>query len=207
MSKVEKKTYHHGNLRNSLLDAASAVLREKGVVGLSLRKLATDLGVSHGAPYRHFQNKSELLEALAVRGYERIAEICRQALSENPERPDQQLHQAGMGLLLFNIREREISELMFGRTVQLATGGEKMFKAADDSMQLLAGIFEHGKRNGCFQQGETMDMVLTSLSAIHGLSMFVNSGLVDVDTRNEEALAQLGNKLYSTLMNGVSARS
>ncbi len=60
--------YHHGNLRQALLDRAIKTLSEKGVEGLSLRGLARDLGVSHAAPLRHFATKVELLNAIAVEG-------------------------------------------------------------------------------------------------------------------------------------------
>ncbi len=60
--------YHHGNLRQALLDRAIETLGEKGVEGLSLRGLARDLGVSHAAPLRHFATKSDLLNAIAVEG-------------------------------------------------------------------------------------------------------------------------------------------
>ena len=57
------QAYHHGDLRNALILKALDVLDEKGVAGLSLREIARQTGVGHNAPYRHFKNKTELLEA------------------------------------------------------------------------------------------------------------------------------------------------
>ena len=63
MTKPAEK-YHHGNLRQALVDAGKLLLIEKGINGLSLRETAKAAGVSHTAPYRHFKNKEELFVAI-----------------------------------------------------------------------------------------------------------------------------------------------
>lgn len=68
------KPYHHGNLRQSLLDGSFALIRENGIASLTLRQLATRTGVSHTAAYRHFRDKNQLLAALAQPIFKRIAD-------------------------------------------------------------------------------------------------------------------------------------
>src|SRR5207342_1602524 len=63
------KPYHHGDLRNALLDAARALLEEGPFADLSLRAVARRAGVSHAAPYRHFPNHESLLVELALEGF------------------------------------------------------------------------------------------------------------------------------------------
>lgn len=63
--------YHHGNLREALLERAAEVIAERGVEGLSLRGLARDLGVSHSAPSAHFPDRRALLCELAKEGFRR----------------------------------------------------------------------------------------------------------------------------------------
>jgi AcrR family transcriptional regulator len=60
--------YHHGDLRLALVDAAIALIAERGVRGFSLAEASRRLGVSAAAPYRHFADRDELLAAVAVRG-------------------------------------------------------------------------------------------------------------------------------------------
>lgn len=74
--------YHHGNLREALLERAAEVIAERGVEALSLRALARDLGVSHAAPARHFGDRNELLVELASAGFRRSIE----AMDEGAER-------------------------------------------------------------------------------------------------------------------------
>lgn len=62
---MEKKPYHHGNLEETLIEAGITLISEEGYDHLSLRRIATACEVSHAAPYKHFQNKEELLLAMA----------------------------------------------------------------------------------------------------------------------------------------------
>jgi AcrR family transcriptional regulator len=69
---MARETYHHGNLRNELLDLAVIELEKGGAAALSLRELATQLGVARSAPYRHFASRDDLLQAIARRTVEEI---------------------------------------------------------------------------------------------------------------------------------------
>ena len=92
MNKVEtSKSYHHGNLREALLDTAIERLREGGADNLSLRALARGIGVSQTAPYRHFEDKSELLAAMATNGYRDLLRALREAGDTAGDCPREQL--------------------------------------------------------------------------------------------------------------------
>lgn len=69
-----EKNYHHGNLKQVLLDVASEMIRNQGFHEFSLRELARKAGVSHAAPYRHFRDKEQMLCALAEQTFSRIAD-------------------------------------------------------------------------------------------------------------------------------------
>ena len=70
---MSSSRYHHGDLKTALIDAANTLLKEKGIEALSLRTLASMVGVSHMAPYAHFKNKSELFQAIAASGFNALA--------------------------------------------------------------------------------------------------------------------------------------
>src|SRR5688500_11230764 len=72
MSSTPVRPYHHGDLRTALLSRAEETLERTGIAGLSLRELAREVGVSHGAPRRHFADKDALLTALAEDGFGRL---------------------------------------------------------------------------------------------------------------------------------------
>lgn len=84
----DARTYHHGDLRAALLDAAEAELSETGLEGFSLRRVARRAGVSHAAPTHHFGDARGLLTALAARGYVRLLALAdaRQAKASDDPR-------------------------------------------------------------------------------------------------------------------------
>lgn len=76
--------YHHGNLRQELLERAIDTLNEKGIEELSLRALARDLGVSHAAPLRHFAKKTDILGAIAIEGVRSLLQATEVAGNSPP---------------------------------------------------------------------------------------------------------------------------
>jgi len=66
---AEARPYHHGDLRRALIDAARRLLESEGPSALSLRAVAREAGVSPAAPYHHFKDKGELLDAVAGEGW------------------------------------------------------------------------------------------------------------------------------------------
>src|SRR5271154_7296376 len=74
-----RDTYHHGDLKRALTDAALALVREKGPKGFSLSEAARRAGVSVAAPYRHFADKAQLLAAVAEEGFIQLHEALTTA--------------------------------------------------------------------------------------------------------------------------------
>lgn len=82
MTDLENRPYHHGDLRRGLVEAARRVLETEGPAALSLRAVAREAGVSPAAPYHHFKDKAELLDAVAHQGWEMLDEGMQRAQAE-----------------------------------------------------------------------------------------------------------------------------
>jgi AcrR family transcriptional regulator len=76
---AEARPYHHGDLRRALIGAARRLLEAEGPSALSLRAVAREAGVSPAAPYHHFKDKAELLEAVALEGWDRLDAVVAEA--------------------------------------------------------------------------------------------------------------------------------
>lgn len=98
--------YHHGNLREAILDGAAEVIARDGVGALSLRGLASDIGVSHTAFRRHFGAREGVLNALAVRGNRRLAAGLRAAATGD-------LLEVGVAYVRFALAEPGLFAVMF----------------------------------------------------------------------------------------------
>ena len=94
-------TYHHGNLRQELLDRAAIVIADQGIDALSLRALARDLGVSHAAPSRHFKDKAALLAALATEGHQQMTAALNTAADAVGDDPVARYNALGREVIRF----------------------------------------------------------------------------------------------------------
>ena len=200
-----KQNYHHGDLRNTLIQTATLLLPQHGAAGLSLRAIAKAAGVSHAAPYRHFRDKTDLLESIAISGYNRLADASQNAERRFPNSPQQQLFEAGMGYLSLVMEQPELAHLMFSGMLTKENCGEALSQAGAIAVQSLAQIIENGKRLGMYADRATEDLTLTALACVHGITMMILGGLIK-RPKTKRQLQTLGERVSNTLLLGLLRR-
>ncbi|MBW2719466.1 MAG: TetR/AcrR family transcriptional regulator, partial [Deltaproteobacteria bacterium] len=178
-----KKAYHHGELRESLLEAAEALLEKDGPAGLSLRKVGRQLGVTPGAPYRHFEDKDALLAALATDGKER-------------------LRRAGVGYLQFASAHPELFRLMFGWMPARDVPG--LCEAGDAAFAALQGVLE-----GCEEEGllsrSVSEAGLLAWSAVHGAAFLSIDDRLKLEEPAPDSECIL-NMMHDSIWSGIGKR-
>lgn len=197
-----RKAYHHGELRESLLEAGAELLEKEGPTGLSLRKLGRQLGVTPGAPYRHFEDKEALLAALAADGFRKLrAEIL--AEQEPQAGGEERLKRAGIGYLRFATGHPQLFRLMFGwmpsRDIpELCEAGDAAFAAFESVLQ------------ACEDEGllsrSLNDAGLLAWSAVHGAAFLLIDGRLKVDDPAPDASCIL-NIMHDSIWSGIGRRS
>ena len=97
MSKIHKSAaYHHGDLRQALINAACKQLHLVNADALSMRALARDVGVSPAAPFRHFESKTALFAAVATYGFDLLTVDLQQAADQYPADIEKSIIETGM---------------------------------------------------------------------------------------------------------------
>ena len=186
MPKTER--YHHGDLHDTLLQEANALLNEQGVEGLSLRKLAERAGVSRTAPYHHFRDKNALLCALATQAFARLDGIIERQLESAGDHPD--IQDFVIEYLEFATENPEQYELMFGRTIwKSGTPTEELKRVAYRSFRRYAeglGALVQGRLPAAT---DPLRVAQASWATIHGLCRLVIDG-VYVDRKDMQAVSQ-----------------
>jgi AcrR family transcriptional regulator len=164
-----RSSYHHGNLREALIEAATALLHEGGAEALSLRAAARRAGVSAMAPYRHFANKEALLAAVAAHGFTLLA--ARLAEADAAPDPANALVAQGVAYVRFACEDPSRFRLMFGAAQP--QGYPDLRAAAGAAYAMLArrvaGLAEEGRRD---------DLTLACWSLVHGLASLLVDGQV-----------------------------
>ncbi len=115
MGAVARRSYHHKDLVNALLDAAESLARERGARGWSLREVAAQVGVSPSAAYHHFSGRDALVRALAGRALDGLADALEEADEQaSGEPPVARLAAMGRAYVAWAIAEPELFEVAFG---------------------------------------------------------------------------------------------
>jgi AcrR family transcriptional regulator len=165
---ADKPQYHHGDLRRALLDASLALISEEGFGALTLREVARRAGVTHAAPYRHFEDKEALLVAVAEEGFRVMTARMKERMAREPT-PEGRLTACGVAYVLFAMEHPAHFRVMFGphftRPPQLGPSGGDM-----DAFGLLVDSITEGQRTGAVREGEPRVLALTCWSLVHGLS-------------------------------------
>src|SRR6516225_773387 len=197
---LEKRPYHHGDLRQALVRSALEILSEAGVGGLSLRAAARRAQVSAMAPYRHFADKEALLAAVAKYGFRELAARLTAATATAAD-PRAGLAALGVAYVLFACDEPSLFKLMFGPTIEKKSAHPGL----DEAGWACFNALRQAVAMAGFVDGETAlnDVSLACWSLVHGLSGLVVDGrLVDKGAGPPEAIAT---RLTSLLIGALAA--
>jgi AcrR family transcriptional regulator len=116
----ERRRYHHGNLREALIEAALDLIREKGPAGFTFAEAARVAGVSPAAPYRHFRDRDALLADVAKRGFEAFTRTMTRAWDAGRPAPREAFDRLGAAYLAFASDEPAYFSAMFESGLSLA---------------------------------------------------------------------------------------
>jgi AcrR family transcriptional regulator len=135
-----RESYHHGNLREAMVQAALQLIRERGPAGFSFAEVARLIGVSGAAPYRHFRDRNALIAEVAMQGFDRFTAELRAAI-ERERHPIRALEQCGRAYLAFARREPAAYAAMFEPGFPLEETPE-LLAASDRAFGVLRGAAE-----------------------------------------------------------------
>ncbi len=137
----ERRGYHHGNLREALIEATLGLIAERGPAGFTVTEAARRAGVSPAAPYRHFRDAESLLAEIALRGFERLAQ--RLAAAWNDARPDPATAFTALGRAYLEFARREPAYYVAMFETQIAGQAyPELLAAADRAFQVLRDATE-----------------------------------------------------------------
>jgi AcrR family transcriptional regulator len=176
---VALRAYHHGNLRSALLERAERIVRERGVQALSLRDLARDVGVSHGAPRRHFPDRGALFDALAESGFERLADELAAAVREAGTSFDARLQALAHAYVAFATRDAALLELMFA--AKHRDGPPATRAAADRAFAIPLTVICDAQQDGEVVAGDPQAVARLAFATLHGLATMANGEMLGDD--------------------------
>lgn len=172
-----RRGYHHGNLKEVLLEAARQLLEQHGPEGFSLTEAARLAGVSAAAPYRHFRDREALLSEVARTGFDRFAGQLEEAWDEGRPSPIKAFANVGRAYLAFARAEPASYSAMFevGLSVEdspeLKAAADRAFNALSNACQL---VIKTAPKTATRPPGDLMSLHIWSMS--HGVATLFSKG-------------------------------
>jgi len=167
---MTEKTYHHGNLKEALIEAGQELLSEKGIEGLSLRKVAKRVGVSHTAPYNHFADKQALLAAISTEGHKQLHQVLRRTFEDIKYQTEEILLEISWAYLQFALADPGRFKLMFSGALEEETDHPEYIATAYQNIDLLQEIIEFCQEIGQFPDKDKKLIAIKLWSAVHGFT-------------------------------------
>ena len=198
--------YHHGNLKQVLLDASVDLIGTVGLPSFTLREVARRAGVSHNAPYRHFRDKDDLLNAVAAEGFNRLTESMAKAV-ESGSNAMERLRLSGQGYVDFALRFPRHFVVMFESpqpiktNIESRTAGERAFGA-------LTRYIEECQKEGSLPNGDSTRLALLAWSLVHGIAKLANNGRFPFSGRKDVlAFTDMATRTFMSGITGMPSKT
>jgi AcrR family transcriptional regulator len=199
---VKRQSYHHGDLRQALIDAAVELLSESGLYQLSLRQVARDVGVSHAAPYRHFEDKDALLAVVAEEGFKALTQRLQQTVDMALDDPVEQYLGFGRAYVHYALDNPTHYRLMFGEFPLGEKRFEPLNQQADAAFNIMIEVIAAGQRCGLFRPGNAHTLALGSWTQVHGLSLLLLARRLEI--QDNQTADDIINSLGQSMLMGVA---
>jgi len=193
------KPYHHGNLRQALIDAAIGLIQESGPEGFTLREVARRAHVSHTAPYRHFRDKNDLLAAVAEQGFTDLSRAMAEA-ARGAKALDR-LQRLGVAYVTSAVEHPAHFRVMFGMQLD-PKAHPAAWVAGQEAFQALVSAVTTCQEANVLPKGHTLTLARVAWSLVHGIAQLAIGRLLPLRTRRE--LTGFVNLASRSLAGGLS---
>ena len=197
---MRKNKYHHGNLKEELINIAFKFIKENDVESLTLKILADSTGTSRSAIYRHFKSKNDLIETIITKGFEYFDDYVSPALQDKEVPLIDRFYLSGKRIIEFANENPNLYRLLFGKNY--AHIREGIIDLKDENCSGLGALkttLEEGQAEGMIQEGDSYQMAIVIWASLHGLASLIIDGFMDV----EKLANELYDNMFKYLLNGI----
>jgi len=180
--------------------AEAIEIAKEGVEKLTLKILADATGTSRSAIYKHFKNKEALIETIIERGFERFDAALAPAFSQQSKPFEESFFFAGKCYIEFARANPNLYRLLFGEKYAHIRSRLSSIKEDDGGgFAALKNALEAGQKAGIIKKGDSFEQAIVVWSMMHGFSLLLIDGFMDV----EEIYEKVYDALFETLLKGL----
>lgn len=186
---VKKSTsYHHGNLKESLLSTALHIVDTEGFDAITLREITQRLGTSRSAVYRHFESKEALMKGVIEQGYAQLDELFTPIFRDKNRSVEERFELMSRAYLQFAIEHPNLYRLLFGERYREEREGICDYRDETQATGLYAliGLLLEAQEEGSVKKGDPMIQAATIWASVHGLASLLIDGHLMMSDNLEE---------------------
>ena len=203
VEEIQKKSgYHHGNLKQALIDASIKVLEEEGIEALSLRRSAREANVSQAAPYSHFRDKRDLLAATAEVGFQRLAlKMVEDAIGTKTVL--ERLEKLSLSYINFAMENQALFYLMFGREIGNISDYPTLAMTAGKGYALISGAISNYYTENKITDKDPKAVTASIWGMVHGLASLLVDQKLKIENIEADTQEEFVQKIFGALKGGV----
>jgi len=205
-AKPRAGSYHHGDLKRALIDAAIHIINRHGRRALTLRAVAAAAGVSKNAPYRHFTNKEALLAAVAEEGFRELTRRMEETARRTDD-PLERIIQESHVYVSFALGNPAQFDVMFGFDLMSFAQHPTLLQTASVSAQHLLDLVRQCQEAGIVRQGDVVRLAFGAWTLIHGFATLAVNGLVPFPIGKEHELQEILREYAMSYLEGMQERT
>lgn len=188
---MAETTYHHGDLKNALIQAGMQILAEEGLGSLSLRKVAKQAGVSHAAPYAHFKDKQALIAAISTEGFKQLYIQIKKVLETYADEPERLLMETAWAYFQYAMTETDCFKLMFSSTLEKEKDYPDFVALSKENFLQLVEIVKICQQGGVLREGASDLVAVSTWSTVHGFTSLYLEGQISRTVTENKDLKEL----------------
>jgi len=175
---MPSKNYHHGDLKNALIQAGVEILAKEGIEGLSLRKVAQRAGVSHSAPYSHFPDKQSLIAAISTEGFKRLYDDLDAAVSLHQCDPKRQLQEGAWAYVQFAMNNMDTFKIMFSGVLEKEKEYPAFVEISRKTFDRVVDVVRACQEAGILRAAPADMMAVSVWGQLHGIISLLLEGQI-----------------------------
>lgn len=175
---MASKSYHHGDLKNALIQAGIAILSKEGLSGLSLRKVAQRAGVSHSAPYSHFPDKQSLIAAISTEGFHQLYSELNAAIAPYADDPKRQLLEGTRAYARFAMKHTDAFKIMFSGVLEKEKEYPAFVEISHKTFERVVDIVRACQDAGILRSTSPELMAVAVWGQVHGIVSLALEGQI-----------------------------
>lgn len=197
------RSYHHGDLRAALVQAALDIVRRQGLPALTMRAVARKARVSHMAAYHHFADKAALVAAVAEEGFRGLHREMVERTGRFPDNPIAQLRESGVAYVVFAVKNSKLFRVMFGPETANDSEHPGLAQAAKAAFDELLGLVRGSEESKALTDDAARQIGVTAWALVHGLAMLCIDGQLGAEAAEPESAERFAYMVTGGLGHGL----